>query len=487
MEKFHLPILLHQENPFAQKPERREKELPVEFKIAKAFLYQKYPLTEKGRQIQQKVQEILSKLKQDSSNTEALDGLRELKLHLPTVENPHLDYFEDLHVSPKEERELFGIELANVQITKGCRHQCGHCAAAADKKVEIMPFPAILKIAQKMHQQEGVVEKAYQDYRDVMLRLFKDEEFRAFLAEIIKGWGNREIINGREIDDAERFFWYINDGFGYLKTEDREKFAKFLDKVNTKPEVKHFFEVINLPRHLKNLPKHFHFGEIFNLKKTGPLKLVEIENYYDSDPFDYRDTAFLHEDGLPADYGDVVKAIASQRRKVHITTAGWPLSDKIAQRGAEKLSSSSAHLLATPRISVHPYEKGTSHGDASKYRESMERVLKTLAPTKPEILFFKEPLTDSPEELEKVEKFKKEALDPLYKLCKELDLPIKGTRLSRYSGRAESADKKEKEHDVMSCMPGTHILPDGSIHKQSLYVYYEDYGQRPEPSGKKIY
>ena len=415
MEKFHLPILDVGENPFTPHPEQREKELPVEFKIAKALLYQKYPLTEVGKEIQKRAKGIVDRLKNNPADQKALDELKDLKSDLPTVESPHLELFEDLQIDQEQEKEVFGIGLANVQITKGCRHQCSHCAAGAEKNVQIMPFPAVLKIARKMREQEKPNLEAWKAYYDEIggvgkERLEEDKEFMTFL---------------------------------------KDQFTKF----------------------------------------------ESITNYYDSDPFDYRDTTFLHEDGSPADYGDVVKVLASTERRIEFTTAGYPISDSVAQRGAEKIANMGP-LVEGLRVSIHPYEKGTSYSDPEVYRKNMERVIKTLEPVRPTIIFIHEPLNKSQAEQERDKDFKDRAIEPLYEIVRSLNLSTygglkRGVDLSRYSGRAESAEKRDNNYDnydVMSCMPGVHILPDGSVLRQSSETDIRlGKGLRPQPIGKQLY
>ena len=111
----------------------------IEFRIASAFLRQRYPLSEKGKELRERVS-------YEIQHGSLSSGLVE---QLPTVENPRLELFADFDLTPKQEKAIFGWDLSCIQTHKGCTHQCGICYNAAGKRLEIMPFIAIAKIAQK--------------------------------------------------------------------------------------------------------------------------------------------------------------------------------------------------------------------------------------------------------------------------------------------------------------------------------------------------
>ena len=491
-EKFHLPVI--QENPF-QAAENREKEASIELKIARAFLFQKYPLSEKGEELRKKVVEVVQALKHNPTDKESLDRLQELKSELPTVEHPHLDLFSDLEVSPEDEEKFFSVDLANVQVTKGCRHQCEHCAADASKKVQVMPFAAVLKIAEKVREQEAVFRRL----RGNVERTIANPDSYPKLGALVRKL--EEITENWEFSEGDSEYWQA-----------------FIDKIRKKKwDWKLVEEIYGLEPFLRSRKglktKESELGdllrdfiqafeqcpaclEVKKALKAGNMDILIINpdkyfskrflNYYDSDPFDYRDTTFLHEDSTPADYGDVVKSLVSPYRPTEFTTAGWPLDDKIAQRAAEKIVALGSGTFAHRRISVHPYETGTSRDDAVVYRRNMENVIRTLAPIQPMVVFM---LTSFKEGHEK---YRPEIM-ALYEIAKDLKIGTflgekEGMRVSRYSGRAAvKFGQAEEDHDVMACMPGIHIWPDGSVQELSSAKIMAGKGARPQPLGKKIY
>jgi hypothetical protein len=213
-----------------------------------------------------------------------------------------------------------------------------------------------------------------------------------------------------------------------------------------------------------------------------------LANYYDSDPFDYRDTTFLHADGTPADYGDVVKALDGAGWRIEITTAGYPLQDAIAQRAAEKIAAMPLSTFYDFRISVHPYEKGTSHENPVTYKKDMENVIRTLAPVHPQVVLFPTALNGE------LNESMGQAIGELYRLAYfTYMLDVWGwdqhTRLppSRFSGRAAEFERNESDTDIMACLPGTHIWPDGTVAEQETEDEAVKKGARPKPIGKKLY
>lgn len=189
-----------------------------------------------------------------------------------------------------------------------------------------------------------------------------------------------------------------------------------------------------------------------------------IENYYDSDPFDYRDPTFLHEDGTLADYGDVVRSLVTDDTLVHITTAGWPSTDKLAKKGAEKVVElyGQSGIVGGDliRISVNSYEL-RARQDLDVYRADMEQVIQTLAPISPQIQLFYS--SDDPKQKD----YEVKVVTPIMKIASDYQLEVNGYgQISRFSGPMETAEHREVDEDVMACMPGFHIWPDGTITHQ---------------------
>jgi hypothetical protein len=441
-ERRHLEVF-HEEPPAPPAMEKREgkESESAHEKIAKAFLKQRYPLTEEGLTLRREVEKTLA-----SGDRARIEMLRD---RLPTVEKPHLELFRDLEIPKEREEELFGRDLANVQVTKGCRHKCTFCAAGAASKVEVMPFPAVLKVAEKKRERDRLVEEAWQRW----VKLIKDKT-----GFDLENWTGSFLVN--EVCEKE---FPSFPGADLIAVEE--------------------FDEMTFPASRSRL-------------------LQQIENYYDSDPFDYRDAAFLHDDGAPADYGDVCVSLASRPRPIHITTAGWPLNDHVAQRAAEKivaLGKKDERLLLEPRISVNRYE-ATARRDLKRYLADMENVIQTLTEIKPEVLLFyeKNDLKDKEFITKVVKPIQKRALED-----RRVMPPRKAhggqVAVSLFSGPMMDEPMREDHHDVMACMPGIHIWPDGTVARQAGEIWIPDKsgssakhkaiptGSRPTPTGDNIF
>lgn len=474
----HLPVI--QETHFLvnralHKVNEKEKtEIPVV--LAQAYLKQKYPLTAEGEKLRDKVREALSE-----KNIARLEQLAEL---LPTVENPHLDLFQDLNIKD-EETHIFGENLANIQITKGCRHQCDFCAANANKKVQTMPYAAILKIAERKHRQE---DHELTELMEIENNLdVKWEEWRNFV----------QGETGVDIDSPDLSSWDLFHA--------QEKLYDKVKAYPDKPDDNSFYP--DYTRILTHYPFAYLHGngwlepcfkkkkiaEIINYKKNF---IYSIHNYFDSDAFDYRDHTFLHKDGTPADYGDIVRLLATEKRPVHITTAGWPLNDKVAQRAAEKivaLHKENPKLLINPRISVAETNRMMGRKGNTAYLDAIKNVIGTLIEIDPEILTFYE------KNMVEGYYFQKQVIDPLRLFHLQIyrgspndaKKRFKKPKISYFSGRhIENQQPEEKDHDVTACMPGYHIWPDGTVAEQKILFDRNNKlkrGTGSVPTGIKIY
>lgn len=436
MEKMRLPVMNGSENPFRKQEQKESKHEMVVEKIASAFLRQRYPLSPAGEEFKARLKTVV-----DNKDSEGLENLKEA---LPTVERPHLEYFRDLEINEKEENEIFGGQLSNIQVSKGCRHRCDFCAAGAAARVEMMPFAAVLKIAEKKRSIDEKIEK---------------------------GW----------VSWAQD----INQGTGFDVTDE----AKFEDIAWG--DVSSFVEKNYKDHPLSQILPPELFGWGGGPQNRGDLEGGQIQNYYDSDPFDYKDATFLHSDGTPAHYGDVFAALATDLRPIHITTAGWPLEDKHAQRAAEKIRAlvkMNPGISKTPRISVNPYE-ATAKKDLSAYQRMMRATIHSLEDLSPEVLLFND--RENP-------KYQKEVVEPLLEEFKD-KLRVSEPRTSFYSGPMKNEVSAEDHHDVMTCMAGTHIWPDGTVAQQyKKYSFHETRyagdderavpkGSRPRSVGKKLF
>ncbi len=233
------------------------------------------------------------------------------------------------------------------------------------------------------------------------------------------------------------------------------------------------------------------------LGSVWPLRgQTMVHNYWDSDPFDYRDMNVRDKNDNPADYGNVYREMKRLGLEVGIVTAGWVKSDKVAQRAAEKAKEMGAH----PEVSVHFYSR-LAQKDREKYKKSLKNVIETFYPNL------------------KLRHFGIDEFFLIRDIFKELgvkarvyrynesgktvtlydNVEVDETSVSDFSGRAKkNVRRSEKnEHvgelaghksriakgDTMSCMRGFHIQPDGDI----LFKESDEQGVRPEQTGYNIY
>jgi hypothetical protein len=405
--------------------------------LAWSFLGSRFPLSEKGLSLQKRV-------------IRALDGeedLMELEGELPTVENidEKFDLYVDLDTTPEEEERFFGEKLSNVQLSKGCSKQCSHCAANASLLHEggMMPFVAVVKIAKKKREQEEKKKETrvlLDDYLARVNDLFKDVDEKRYYEDI------RYRVMLKEHIFKEIFMQHP------------------LSRVLS-PEQQALF---------KRDPRRENLGHM----------LV----YYDSEPFDYRDTSLLHSDGTPADLGDALERLSTTFRPVHITTCGWMPQDRIAQRAAEKMARLGPKRIVNIRVSFSPYSRFARRSLSQKdgygaYVRSMKQVIETLRPLRPLILFIKDeklfrsdvnPDIYAQEEggQEKARRrmmmagkafvFLQQHFADDYRVTSDIG------QVSRFSGRAkpEGYEPESWEPDIMASAKGIFIHPDGTVLEQ---------------------
>lgn len=388
---------------------------------------------------------------------------------LPTVEKPHLELFADFDALDQSRiTEIFDEGLANIQITKGCRHQCTFCAAGASKEVETMPFPAVLKSAEYKKKLDGEVERQMEDWIRVM-----EEETGLSIEQIRK---IRLEESGLPLEEINRVGSKIAQAF------QNHPLYQTLRKYN--PDlVEHFDKHIKIFGHLATVDFHQSIPVDYRDSDSWVDNLLpQVTNYYDSDPFDYKDRTFTHQDGTPADFGDVAEALASKVRPIHITTAGWSKTDKIAQRAAEKIIKMGPEYFKHVRLSVNQFEiRARKNPDI--YLEDTKNSIQILASLGLEVIIF-----DNKE-------------DPKYtSVIKELEEFIKGVpgikikrpNLSYYSGPMKKEEEFDDHHDVMACMDGYHIWPNGTIAVQErIFDKFKQptapEGARPTPNGEKLW
>ncbi|OGG00935.1 hypothetical protein A3D78_05725 [Candidatus Gottesmanbacteria bacterium RIFCSPHIGHO2_02_FULL_39_14] len=427
---------------------------------ARSFINQGYPLSAKGKNLRQSVKQAVEE--------KNISALVDLEVSLPTIENPHLDLFAELKLSPDEVPSLLGPDLADVQVTKGCSHNCNYCSLAASHKVEVMPFAGVLKIAE--------TKKAYE-------------------TEVLKEWASwvQMVKNqkGLDIDPPLR----KDGGVIYIP-------AVMLKDIPS--DIGEMFSTHPLSRLLRQdlffdrapigpfIPLYGRTPFVGDVGKKGYLT-----NYYDSDSFDYVSTSMIHEDGTPADYGDVCRALASEIRPIHITTAGWVRGNKIAERAAKKiveLYKQNPAYFYHPRISVNKSERRAER-NLDEYLEDMKATILALKEMIPEVLLISDPGNQSDDE------FKNKVINPLKEWLKKEGQPAwtkEGLgKVSHFSGRAAENHKEENDEDNANCMPGYHIWPNGEIANQkyilepfqSLHqvIKFVPKGGRPVQIGKNIF
>ncbi len=422
-----------------------------EQKILRNITESKYPLSDSGCALKERIQ-----------------SGKATKEEIPTVENPRSELFAELNIAPERAEEVFGFELGNIQITKGCTHDCEFCCVSAMKKVDVMPFPAVLKLAEMKKKGEEAIETHWQSWVTELKKLSG--------VDIAQFEDNTEISAsyGEEAQKAIRKSMLTQHSM-------HESNQLLLDALESNPiakivEFRRGKSIANIRDDIKEANEEREISVVHY--KTFPLRKKNIEmpitNYYDSDPFDYKDRSFLHADGTPADFGDVVQKLASFVRPIHITTAGWSTQDKIAQRAAEKVAFLKGKgLLCNLRLSINPTEV-RARKDLDKYLADMVNNIITLADTHPVILIFGDRQFQ-----DRVFAFLQEKLTQ--EILKKVRLEL--SQISTFSGRAneqaEAFPDSRDDHDVASCMPGYHIWPNGAIAKQE---YELDYRGNPTSS-----
>lgn len=411
---------------------------------AKKFTEIGYPLSPEGQ-----------KLKEDIASGE-FDPM-----NLPTVENPRPELFADFALEKEKIQFVFGGELADIQVTKGCRHQCAFCAAGAERTVQSMPFPAILRAAEKKREADEDMKRQAEEWFDHL---------------------SKEL--GHPIEHIRKFSRF--DRTGLLGT-DNDIYEKACNAFASHPFLRTY-----QAQHPggQSFIDDFSKGHIFFAFEYIPLELNgmyngpifgQVTNYYDSDPFDYRDRLFMHDDGSPADFGDAAEILASEVRPLHITTAGWSRTDKIAERAAQKVSNMERKRLSHTRLSVNPFEV-RARKDIGTYFEDTKHSIDVLSKLGLEVMIYNDP--DNREYVKM-----KEALETYVKSVPGAHFI--NPRISYFSGPlAGKVFSENDHHDVMSCMPGYHIWPDGTIAKQKqsgLDMTRSPRGARPTPTGAKLW
>jgi len=367
--------------------------------IARAFLTNRFPLSENGRQLREDTEHIV--LTDDPNRRTKLLNLSEA---LPTVESPKLELFSDLEINDREELgHIFGGRLNGIISASGCSRDCtGFCAADAHqlRREDLMPFAGVLKIAEAKKIADQMMADLLRDIHEQYDRCGKN---------ISAGEKNKIAKEAIAAHNMSQFFWHL------------------------------------------------------------PLEFKDIVNYYANEVSDYRDHDFLHKNGSPADYSDFFQALATKERPIQITTSGWRETDVIADRAMKnlvKICLANPSLLSFIRISFNLYNRH-ARTDLSGYQRAMKHVVEVFKPLGAECVFVND---------------HDNLVDTVF-LRKELGLRYEEMMLmSRFSGNMPAELKNPNDYDVMKCMAGNHIFPDGRV------MFQEDKkGARPEFTGKQLY
>lgn len=431
--------------------------------IKKRFLQIKYPLSKAGLVLKARI----------------LEGQEVKEDELPTVENPRNELFEDFDLDEEEKHEIFGRDLSNVQVTKGCRHKCTFCAAGAAGTVDSMPFPAIVKIAQEKKRVDTELMEALTKWQEDIV---KETGYPLETIARIQDPFNKNlerVDSGLTMDEESIVANKIGELFK------NHPFRELLMKIH--PEIVERFDTKYKNRNKANWHCFMDIPIELGGRHFYPNNLGRITNYYDSDPFDYKDRTFLHNDGSVADFGDVARLLSSEVRPIHVTTAGWSKTDKIAQGATEKIVAMGPNFFNDIRLSVNQYEVRAKKDMDTYVADTINSII-TLAPLGLKVLIFdnkSDPAYTAA--CAKIETFiNKKGSDKTFTGKVDVSRPV----ISTYSGHIKNEEGGDDHHDVMACMPGFHIWPNGTIAKQQNNDdgrYNAPKGSRPTPICKKMW
>lgn len=504
--------------PTAPSPERRET-LPAE-KLARAFMRQSYPLSPLGEQLRAAVGEVLERGDRERD-------LAQIARLLPTVEHPRPELFADLNLSEEaKDRIFYTSDLANIQITKGCSHGCDFCSVSAEKTIQQMPFPALVKIAEtkqhannllreehqrllhELHDQiEAIQETCWNFIRECSV---KNPQLAGDIA--LHRWGPYNTTSPTDIllyniPNTLRGYYYDR----HITSPEGRQFTQWYKEIihdvteyikKHHPILMRFYDTSINPmaeeNHTDHVPMYTQNPSLLRLfRKNVGLRAVCL--YYDSDPFDYKDSSFLHEDGTPADVGDVFNLLTTPEQPIHFTTAGWTRKNTHAQRAARKLVETvkqrGGNLLRGMRISVNATERrAKQHLD--EYCEDMKAVIDILAPLVPELLL----MVPAHLSLDDYEQYMARVHKPLARYAQQLTddgkkIVVMQPHTTYRNGGATSLSinpafvDKALNHDNGACMPGWHIHPSGEIayQKPGRTPGSAELDARPESSGHFLF
>lgn len=406
-------------------------------RILNAFTSGRYPLSRKGLD--------LLGLISDSVRSGHRHVVHNIVDDLPTVENPRSELYEDLSGG----NEVFGADLDVISLTNGCTHDCHHCIVNAPEiPVTTMPYQGVVKIAEKKKIFEVAIAEVWEDWFAVT------QKIRDQLANVSRG----ELAARR---------------------------------VSLKPELQGLFDAHPIRDMLAD------YGPKLPGSKDHMRSLYLM---YRGDPSDYKDYSFVHDNGEPADWGDAFSTLATPFRPINFSTAGWSEKDKVAFRGAKKITESledDSRLSNIVGISINPFDTFYRR-DPVAYKAQIERIIDTFGSHCSRLYFSYEPGD---------EKFFKDFYVPIaYKYledrCPEDDLDSMASSIknrvriistSHFAGRGY-LEGHEEDRDIMNVSAGNHLLPNGRLalraHDETAKMYFwgDGYkGGRPVETDFKLW
>ncbi|HOX41021.1 MAG TPA: hypothetical protein PK263_02410 [bacterium] len=403
-------------------------------KIARAFVNQSFPLSDQGMSFKERVE---AALQED-------DRKRLVKWYenddLPTVESPQIKLFKELDLTEEERIHVFGSELVDIQVSEGCSHDCAEfCAYDSPKELTFMPFAGFLRCALNMVKTDDEAAEEWRRWEKMLKAKDGIDIYATPPKEFIDKASREELVHL-----GERLLLRLPES----------RLIDYLSLVPYHPDV-------SLGR-LKSTYYVYMFP--FNF---ACYKFKLLNNYFNSDPFDYRDKNFRHRDGTVADYGDVFNVMAYGIRPTSIITAGWMPNDQVALRAIHKIKevvAENPQSIGGVGLSVNRRERA-ARGDKVNYLVKTINVMGEIAMLDPEVRVYFDPRIEG-DEIEAdgtiafLEKFGKERLGREFNIQK--------IRISRFSGRAASLGEEPKDTDIAFNAGGIHIKPNGEVWRQEL-------------------
>jgi hypothetical protein len=355
------------------------------------------------------------------------------------VENPHPELFGDLDFGRLTESEVMGHKLNVIQSHAGCEHDCeGFCDANAPNKIiSRMPFMGLYRIAQS--------------------KLRYDRRY----ARISENW-YRHIHKMGIVPESESLL--------DKRIRSMKRFGEFYDFIL---QVLTVCEQHPISDHLRlwEITAEVDFRYIWeNYGCFLPVLFNSLQNsiltYNNNDPVAYTDPRFRHEDGTPADFGDLFLRLDTYVRPVFVSTAGWLESNSLAERAMHKVVDRMKGDVCSAgiRLSIKRYEK-LARTSPEAYLYNLKRMLSVLWPLRESnnlfLAFYYDVRVEDDElwavsTMRELDEYAKLTLGDSIADCSECSL------VSHYGGRAYDPRYAEEDGDPDNTW-GYEIRPDGTV------------------------